>query len=57
MQYEKINSDSNHWDNSGVHKIGMDAIRSSKLDGNSSAILGTGYNCVLDKREGYRNVV
>ena len=57
MQYEKINSDSNHWDNSGMSKMAMGTINPSKLDGNSSAILGTGYNCVLDKREGDRNVV
>ena len=57
MQHEKINSDSNHWDNSGMSKMAMGTINPSKLDGNSSAILGTGYNCVLDKREGDRNVV
>jgi len=31
MQHEKINSDSNHWTNSGVSKVGTDAVCSNKL--------------------------
>lgn len=55
---EKINHNSSNY----AHTVPiMDRAwvkHTSKLgDGNSSAILGTGHNCVLDKRERYRYMV